>query len=79
MLEWRRGVMTRRSAICRVQIEGQGLRRGLRRFCSPAHLQRHVDAEDGDRGAPAEADDAHLAGRRLLLTHQCPRASGSCS
>jgi hypothetical protein len=46
MLAWLRGVMSRRCAICRVQIEGQALRRGLRRFCSPAHLQRHEDAEE---------------------------------
>jgi len=36
----------RRCPVCRVPIEGAGVRRGLRLFCSPAHLEKFVQDQE---------------------------------
>ncbi|MBI2466874.1 MAG: hypothetical protein HYV62_03500 [Candidatus Rokubacteria bacterium] len=35
----------RRCRLCGARIEGEGVRRGLRVFCSPTHLQEHLEEQ----------------------------------
>lgn len=45
MFQWLLRKINRRCPICRVRIEGEGVRRGLRLFCSPAHREKYVEEQ----------------------------------
>lgn len=43
MLRWLASTIHRRCAFCGERVPGEGLRRGLRVFCSPAHLREYLE------------------------------------
>lgn len=43
--------LVRRCSLCRAEVQGEGVRRGLRVFCSPLHLQRFVEEDEARKRA----------------------------
>ena len=43
--------LRRHCPVCRVAIEGEGVRRGLRVFCSPVHLEEFVRDDEARKRA----------------------------
>ena len=40
MVGWLMSKIKRRCPVCKVPIGGEGMRKGLRVFCTPAHLEK---------------------------------------
>lgn len=45
------GKIRRRCPVCRARIEGEGVRRGLRVFCSPGHVEKFAQEQEARKRA----------------------------
>jgi hypothetical protein len=43
--------LTRRCPVCRARIQGEGVRRGLRLFCSAGHAEKFAEEREARRRA----------------------------
>ena len=43
--------LVRRCPVCRAEVQGDGVRRRLRVFCSPLHLERFVEEDEARKRA----------------------------
>ena len=43
--------LTRRCPVCRGPIEGEGIRKGLRVFCSPGHVEKFAEEQEARKRA----------------------------
>lgn len=54
--------LSRRCPVCRVRIEGEGVRKGLRVFCSPEHLEQFARDQEAWKRALARMSNKKAGG-----------------